>query len=271
MALPASGAISLANIQTEFGGSPPTSISEYYRGGGLVTSNNTGVPETGQISISNFYGAAGLRTMYEQVLTGSGTFTPLYAGVPAIVSIGGGGGGGGAYVRGYDETIYPNFYGRAGNAGAGWSSYVLDIDDFSGGYYNVGPAGAGGGGCSYNNDGWFGAYGTASTFNSAGNSPYNMSAGRGGRGGYGPNPYWSLPSDPMSGTYPTDSSQLPNEVIYNGAQIDPATVMTYTGGSGGAGGELATATRPPSGGTVAACSFGSAGGTGFLRIYYLVE
>ena len=41
MALQTSGAISLLNLQNEFGGSNPISISEYYRGGGLVPSTTT--------------------------------------------------------------------------------------------------------------------------------------------------------------------------------------------------------------------------------------
>jgi len=41
MTLPASGAISLNQIATEFGGSAPHSISEYYRGGGLTPSTTT--------------------------------------------------------------------------------------------------------------------------------------------------------------------------------------------------------------------------------------
>lgn len=57
MALPVSGPLSLSQIQGEFGGSNPISLSEYYRGGGLVTPNNTNVPTSGAISISNFYGA----------------------------------------------------------------------------------------------------------------------------------------------------------------------------------------------------------------------
>ncbi len=56
MQLPASGPLSLAQIQNEFGGSNPVSMSEYYRGGALVTDNNTGVPTSGAIRISNFYG-----------------------------------------------------------------------------------------------------------------------------------------------------------------------------------------------------------------------
>lgn len=57
MALQSSGAISLANIQTEFGGSNPISLSEYYRGGSYVTDNNTGVPTSGAIQLDDFYGA----------------------------------------------------------------------------------------------------------------------------------------------------------------------------------------------------------------------
>ena len=58
MPLPASGPISLNDIQTEFGGSNPISISEYYRGGGLVpnVSQNNNIPTSGTISFNNFYG-----------------------------------------------------------------------------------------------------------------------------------------------------------------------------------------------------------------------
>ena len=59
MALQSSGnAISLSDIQTEFGGSNPISISEYYRGGSFMTDNNTGVPTSGAIDMSDFYGTS---------------------------------------------------------------------------------------------------------------------------------------------------------------------------------------------------------------------
>lgn len=51
MALQSSGAISLANVQTEFGGSAPISLSEYY-------SAAAGVPGSGVISLSDFYGTS---------------------------------------------------------------------------------------------------------------------------------------------------------------------------------------------------------------------
>mgnify|MGYP005758706689 CR=1 FL=1 len=58
MALQTSGAISLANIQSEFGASNPISINEYYRGGANVpnSSANSSIPTSGTISLSNFYG-----------------------------------------------------------------------------------------------------------------------------------------------------------------------------------------------------------------------
>lgn len=49
MVLQSSGAISLFNIQTEFGGSNPISISEYYGAA-------SGIPSSGTISFNNFYG-----------------------------------------------------------------------------------------------------------------------------------------------------------------------------------------------------------------------
>ena len=53
MALQGSGQISLADIQTEFGGSNPISLNEYYLNGLYVTSNNTGVPTSGVISFKS--------------------------------------------------------------------------------------------------------------------------------------------------------------------------------------------------------------------------
>ena len=53
MALQSSGAISLADIAGEFGGSAPHSLSEYY---GVAS----GIPASGQISFSQFYGKANI-------------------------------------------------------------------------------------------------------------------------------------------------------------------------------------------------------------------
>ena len=60
MTLPSSGAISINSLVGEYGGSAPHSLSEYYKGGGLVGNhaNNPNVPTSGTISLSNFYGAS---------------------------------------------------------------------------------------------------------------------------------------------------------------------------------------------------------------------
>ena len=60
MALPTSGPLALTDIQTEFGGSNPISLNEYYAGGSYVPAGTSGtngaVPSLGEISIANFYG-----------------------------------------------------------------------------------------------------------------------------------------------------------------------------------------------------------------------
>ena len=63
MAIVGSGAVSLGALQTEFGGSNPISMSEYYRSGAYVGSSNTGVPTSGAVSLSNFYGATAVPPM----------------------------------------------------------------------------------------------------------------------------------------------------------------------------------------------------------------
>lgn len=60
MAINTTGPISIGSIVTEFGGTAPHSLSEYYRNGTFVTSNNTGVPTAGTISLANFYGSVKL-------------------------------------------------------------------------------------------------------------------------------------------------------------------------------------------------------------------
>lgn len=61
MALPAPGvSLSMTQIATEFGGTVPHSLSEYYRGGANVANTpiNAGIPTSGAISIGNFYSSS---------------------------------------------------------------------------------------------------------------------------------------------------------------------------------------------------------------------
>lgn len=57
MAIQSSGAISISELATEFGGSAPHALSEYYRDAGLVPGNNTGVPTSGAVALTDFYGS----------------------------------------------------------------------------------------------------------------------------------------------------------------------------------------------------------------------
>lgn len=59
MTIVSSGQISINDIVAEFGGSGQHGLTEYYRGGSFVTNSslNTSIPTSGQISLTDFYGA----------------------------------------------------------------------------------------------------------------------------------------------------------------------------------------------------------------------
>ena len=65
MTLPSSGPLSIEDIANEFGGTAPHSLSEYYRGGGLVpdSSLTQSIPTSGSINVSDFYGTTNYTTL----------------------------------------------------------------------------------------------------------------------------------------------------------------------------------------------------------------
>ena len=83
MALPSSGVLTLDDIQTEFGGTNPIDLSDYYRGGGLVPNSalNAAIPTSGAISVGDFYGATNVINLnFAITFTGSvvnGTSIPI--------------------------------------------------------------------------------------------------------------------------------------------------------------------------------------------------
>lgn len=79
MTLQTSGPISLANIQTEFGGSNPISLSEYYGAA-------SGVPTSGAISLANFYGKSSLLGLTAQSSTLVGPTTSTAVTMPAFAA-----------------------------------------------------------------------------------------------------------------------------------------------------------------------------------------
>jgi hypothetical protein len=83
MPLPSSGPLSLNDIQTEFGGTNPISLSEYYAGGANVPAGTTGtfgaVPSSGAISIRNFYGTSKIVYRLDSGTYQDFAFSPLDA------------------------------------------------------------------------------------------------------------------------------------------------------------------------------------------------
>lgn len=81
MAIPGPGtAISINTIVGEFGGTAPHSLSEYYRGGGLVpnTPGNANIPTSGAIPMGGFYGSAN-RSTVALTITGNTYNYDVYA------------------------------------------------------------------------------------------------------------------------------------------------------------------------------------------------
>lgn len=121
MAIPGTGTVSFSDLQTEFGGENPISISEYYRGGDYTTDNNTDVPVSGVISVSDFYGA-------ELLVAGSVTFSTsgsyswtIPSGITSVtVTVTGGSGGGasGYYTYNAKFNTYTAQFGGDGGGGA---------------------------------------------------------------------------------------------------------------------------------------------------------
>tara|TARA_B100000575_G_scaffold237211_1_gene199330 strand:- start:1879 stop:2478 length:600 start_codon:yes stop_codon:yes gene_type:complete len=74
MGLPGSGALAFSSIQSQFGGSNPISLNEYYRNGSFVPQNqfNGNVPTSGQISVSQFYSTEGFNSFGQHVKGQSG-------------------------------------------------------------------------------------------------------------------------------------------------------------------------------------------------------
>ena len=89
MAIPASGAISLSTVQTEFGGSNPIGLNEYYAGGANVPAGTTGtygaVPSSGAISLRNFYGTSKFSVSGGSTLV-TGSATRLGAGTSTVTT-----------------------------------------------------------------------------------------------------------------------------------------------------------------------------------------
>jgi hypothetical protein len=202
MTLPSSGPLSLSDIQGEFGGSNPISLSEYYAGGAYVPPGTSGtygaVPSSGAIGIRNFYGTTKFTPVTNTYTTGSGNETvPTGATSLTLTVVGAGGSGGSSYVD-FGSDIY-NSGGGGGGAGysnitravasGDWSTTIAYSVGTSGGVSStttgslaagaVSLTGGGGGAGGSADSGSGGAGGTAGT---ASGGSTNTSGSAGGNG-----------------------------------------------------------------------------------------
>jgi hypothetical protein len=188
MPIKTNGTLSVQDIVDEFGGVAPHSVSEYYRGAGLVpltpnTQINNSIPTGGTIRHSNFYSSSRTVIVFYDIIGGGGgggagaadreprkgTFAP--SGESTIISgsgistitAQGGTGGENHYFRSSPYLGQPGFgtiYGPGGSGGSR-NSGGGDAPETS---YGAGGGGAGGDAPStFDNSGAQGAGGQAGT------------------------------------------------------------------------------------------------------------
>lgn len=86
MTLPKFGPLTITDIRREFGGAAPDGLTEYYAGGTYVPAGTTGIngpiPSSGQLDVSDFYGApvpkavdftVSMASIYQEITLPSGT------------------------------------------------------------------------------------------------------------------------------------------------------------------------------------------------------
>lgn len=232
MAIVNTGTVSLADIQTEFGGTPPTEMEEYYRGLEVPDAlENQGVPTSGTISLSDFYGSQNITylinlsfdTTPTSVVIGSvelqqgfnssaAISIPDYVSDVSVVVVGGGGGG--AAAKGTSGgSVSSNAPGGGGGALA-WANDI-SVNPLLNYYVGVGTGGTGG---IYNSNS------SGSVLGNPGGSSYVNWTGRGtltagGGDGGGQSGYSNQSGD--GGTFTA-----------------PGTTNTAGGGNGGGGGSF---------------------------------
>lgn len=252
MALQSSGAISLSDIATEFGGTTPHSISEYY-------SAAAGLPASGAITFDDFYGLSSAITVTlssnasnQNILTlaqaqgynASTDSTPIIVNINSGVTISGSGSYAlrtGGLNANSDLTVnisgnVNGFFGSNGSTpnGAGGSggdalyietstggSAAIVVNVLSGGRLRGGGGGGGGGGQRGQVRAYDGKYGTC-----YGGWYYGSYGSTGSAGGYGQNG-----SNGGSGTW---SPSLGNR--------HPSCIASYPSG-GASGGSAGFAIR----------------------------
>lgn len=257
MAVP-TGTASLSDIQTEFGGSNPISLSEYY---GFV-SNPSGIPASGVISIDDFRGKENVYTLTSDTFTSTITLAAddINGSAGAWVGVSGGGGGGAGVVYASSSGFGATGSGAPGGSGGLHGFFISDVTGLIGASFV--PGGGGGGSTT---SGTPGNNGISNRGNSGGSSTFSygsVTAGGGG-GGRGGNSSSSPVRDPgTAGSITGTDIGASIASFYSGKYVaGPQGVSPSAGGGAGSkvfsGGENTPGT-----------SFGGTGTGGKLVIIY---
>lgn len=204
MAIPSSGPISLTTIQTEFGGSNPIGINEYYAGGAYVSAGTSGtygaVPSSGQISIRNFYGTTAF-TPYSRKATYTANSTLVVPSPVTSVRVKAwGGAGAGGNLNNVNNTY-----------GGGGGFAQADVSVTTGDTLAIK---VGGGGTMVRSSGGGGANGGGSGFT------FTSSHGAGGGGG-------------LSGVFSSNTFAQVNALVIGAGGGGGAGAAGSNGGGGG--------------------------------------
>jgi hypothetical protein len=261
MAVP-TGAASLSDIQTEFGGSNPISLSEYY---GLVSSPS-GIPTSGNpISIDDFRGKENVYTLTADYFTSSITLTAddINGSGAAWVGVSGGGGGGAGVIYATSSGFGAVGSGAPGGAGGIHGLFLSDVTDLIGASF---VAGGGGGGST--TGGTPGSSGSSTRGSGGGTSTFSygsVSAGGGG-GGLGGNPLSTQPypvRDPGTQGSDTGIDITASIASYYSGKVTAGPTGALRGTAGSAGPKVLTGGENTPG-----TSYGGTGGSGNLTIIY---
>ena len=126
MTIASSGALSISDISSEFGGSGARSLSDYYAGAGLVAAgtqdpDGNAIPSSGTIKISDFYACSKFVAQSFSSLTSSTTSTVPPGANAVHIEFAVAGGGGGCGGADYDRVG-----GESAGAGGGSGAYISD-------------------------------------------------------------------------------------------------------------------------------------------------
>lgn len=250
--------LSLTEIQAEFGGSDPISITEYYAGGSYVPAGTVGypngstgaavaIPSSGQINVSNFYGSTKIPSSLSlRVLIVGGGGAGGQRGKGDNTNGNGGGGAGAIYdvtttrsrgsysfTIGQGGMVQTHFKVRQNNDGGDTTAFGFTAKGGgSGGFSDSGagrPGGCGGGGAAN------GGAGGNSTQTLYGSGYAGATAGGGAGGGGG-----GAGSAGFTGTNLGKGGlgyTWINDRVYGGGGASSSSA-TYADGGGGRGGNF---------------------------------